>query len=124
VGILVLDFHFSMARHFRSSFFAHAIFLFQISANSFRYHLYGTADCGALLWDQSGTPVTTYCGVFDPTAGKATYGGCRRLDVDEGTLTGATGNGVTTANPTALFNQAIEAFGGIRSTAGITFAVP
>ena len=41
VGILLLDFHFSMAvvsrscRHFRSFFVLHAVFLSQMPANSF-----------------------------------------------------------------------------------------
>jgi hypothetical protein len=35
---------------------------------------------------------------------------------------GATGNGVITANPTAIFNQAVEALGGTVATGGIVIA--
>ena len=115
------------------------------------YNVYGTGDCAAILWDQHSTPATTYCGLFDATSARATYGGCSRMDIDEASQTaacanqtshnepdtnlasplqrsmvisfaGATGNGVITANPTAIFNQAVQALGGTVVTSGIVIA--
>jgi hypothetical protein len=100
---------------------------------------------------QHSTPATTYCGLFDATGALATYGGCSRMDVDEASqivacanqtnhneidtnlasplqrtmvisFTGTTGNGVITANPTAIFNQAVEALGGTVATSGVVIA--
>ena len=96
------------------------------------FNVFGTADCGTILYNQSlNTPDSSYCGVF---VASSTFGGCSRMDIDEGSATVACANQTnhnesetTSINPLSrtmvisyygtLFGQGAEAFEGIGAPA-------